>query len=302
MNSFNLAIKNNTWILILLAISFSLIFPQIGTLLKPLLSPLLMALMFLSCLDLRLPQITQSLADYKNISLSLVIVHLVSPLIVLLLRPLFSEEIFLGLIIASVMPAGRSSVFLSNIYGGSPVNALVTSSISNAISPIAVPLLVFLLAHTSIKINPVEIGSTIFYMVIIPLIAGVLFGKSSAGAKLNKFSSSFSAVILILIIIGIISPVQSIIVSQPSLIISLVFLVTSLISINFFLGKLLGNNPKNNITYALTSSYKNYTLGTLICLTLFSPVVALPSLAYTISNNLLLIPLQLFLKHDQSQK
>lgn len=248
--------------------------------------------MFLSCLDLNIKSIITSLSDFKGISLSLAIIHLVSPFIVYLLRNFFSPEIYLGLIIITTIPAGRSAVFLTNIYGGFPLKALVITSISNIISPLSVPIIVWLFAHTVIKLDPISMGKSIAWLVVLPLIVAYFFGKTSYGRKLNHHSTPISTFILFLIILGIISPIKNIVIQNPLLTLGLLIIICVLITINFFLGFYLKKDLPQQITYALSCSYKNYTLATLLSLSLFTPTVALPAIIYTIANNLLLIPLQ----------
>ncbi|MFA6518386.1 MAG: hypothetical protein WCV93_01900 [Candidatus Shapirobacteria bacterium] len=292
MNDLNQLIKKNTWAIILLAITVSLIFPVLGQEIKPYLNYLLAVMMFLSCLDLQIKQIIDGFSDLKSLALVITIVHLVSPLIIFLLRDLFSPPIFLGLILAASIPAGRSSVFLSLIYGGIPIKALIASTTSNLLSPILVPAIVYLFAHQVVSLPLASMSQTIFFMVLIPLILGYLFGKTRPGQKLSSYTSSLSTLILFLIILGILSPIKTVISENLTLTLGLTVFISILTVINFFLGTTLKNSFPEKITYGLTSGYKNYTMGTILALTVFSPLVALPSIAYTISNNLLLIPLQ----------
>lgn len=290
-------LAKNTWLVILIAIAMSFLVPSIGIILKPYINYFLMVLMFLSCLDIDLKEFWLALKDFKIQVIVLGIIHLVSPILILILFKWFlSEEIFLGLILASVIPAGRAAVFLVKIYGGKPVTALVISSISNALSPITVPFLVWLFAKTSIEINPLEIGMTILWMVAIPIVAAIIF-RIAGGAKylVNK-SAGLSVIFLFMIILGIISPIREIILDNWTKSVGLILIVLFLIGVDFWLGYKLGKTKEDKITLAVTSSYKNYTLGTLVALTLFNPVVALPSIIYTISNNLLLIPIQIITK------
>lgn len=288
------SLAKNTWLVILIAIVISFAMPSLGTALKPYLNIFLMVLMFLSCLDIDLKEFWKALKDFKIQALILLIVHLVSPLIVLIFfRKFLSDEIFLGLILASVIPAGRASVFLVSIYGGRPVTALVISSISNALSPITVPFLVWLFAKTSIKINPVEMGVAILWLVAVPIAAAIIVRCLGWAKYLIKSASGWSAIFLFLIIIGIISPIRQVILDNWQKSIWLIGIVMGLISFDFWLGWKIGKTKVDKITLAVTSSYKNYTLGTLVALSLFNPVVALPSIIYTITNNLLLIPIQI---------
>jgi len=287
----------NTWLVILVAIMISFLTPNFGGLLRPYLNIFLMMLMFLSCLDIDLKQFVVALKDFKIQTLILLIVHLVSPLIVLIFFKRFlSEEIFLGLILAAVIPAGRASVFLVSIYGGKPETALVISSISNALSPITVPFLVWLLAKTSIKINPLEMGTAILWLVAVPIAAAVLVRWMGLAKYLVKQASGLSVLFLFLIIIGIISPIRQVILDNWEKSVGLIVIVLGLISFDFWLGWKIGKTKEDKITLAITASYKNYTLGTLVALSLFNPVVALPSIIYTITNNLMLIPIQVLTK------
>lgn len=298
MEQITFLVRKNTWAVILSAIVFSFIVPSAGSYLKPYLNFLLGILMFLSCLDLNPREILKSLGDFKTLLLTVIIVYFISPTIIYLIKDYFSPEIFLGLIIAAALPAGRSSVFLSNIYGGIPVKALVSTSISNIISPIMVPLLVWLFARTTLHLDPIAMGTNIIWMVVIPLIIAYFFGKTTYGQKLNTYSPPLSTVIVFLIILGIISPIKNIIIQNPQLTLILLAIVSFLVIINFFLGFLIKKDLPSRITYGISCSYKNYTLGTLLSLSLFTPLVALPSIIYTIVNNLLLIPLQLFFNHS----
>ena len=265
--------------------------------LKPYLNIFLMVLMFLSCLDIDLGEFVENLKDFKTQGLILLIVHLVSPIIILIcFKNFLSEEIFLGLILAAVIPAGRASVFLTKIYGGRPVTALVISSISNAFSPITVPFLVWLFAKTSIKINPVEMGMAILWLVAVPIVAAILFRMVGLAKYLVNKSAGLSVIFLFMIIVGIISPIREIILDNMVSSVGLIFIIIGLIAVDFWLGYRIGKDKKEKITLAITSSYKNYTLGTIVALSLFNPIVALPSIIYTITNNLLLIPIQILSK------
>jgi len=291
----NYLLKKYTWVIIFAGIIFSFLFPEIGINFKPYLNYLLGFILFLSCLDLNFREILGSLIDFKAQALVLAITHLVTPIIVFFLRDYFSPEIFLGLIIAATLPAGRSAVFLCNLYGGNPSKALTVTSISNALSPITVPALVWVFAHTTIKVDTLQMSYTILYLVIIPLILALLVGKTKVGKSLNQFATPASTISLFFIILGIISPLRSIIFSNLLLSLILLLIVCLFCIINFFLGTLIKTDLTDKVTYGLSSSYKNYTLGTILSLSVFSPIVALPSIAYTVANNILLVPLQFLL-------
>jgi len=289
-------IRKNTWLIILIAIIISFLFPILGLKLKGYLNYFLMGIMFLSCLDIDLREIGQEAKEFKRQSWVLLTSQLVGPILVLFLKPFLSDELFLGLILASAIPIGRSAVFLANIFNGETAGPLVLSSISNALSPITVPLLVLIFAQTSIEINVVEMGSAILLLVVVPIVAAILVRMTGKAGFLIKQGSNISILLLFLIIMGIIAPIREMILQNWVISILLMIIIIILMLINFWIGWKIGKNREEKIGLAISASYKNYTLGTLIALSMFGPVVALPSIIYTITNNLMLIPLQFFME------
>ena len=294
-------IKKNTWFLVLVAVIISFTFPTVGSIFKPYLNYFLMGIMFLSCLDIEIKQVVKDIKDLKRQSLILLTSQLVGPILVLLLKPWLSDELFLGLILASAIPIGRSAVFLAKILNGDTTAPLILSSISNALSPFTVPFLVFIFAKTSIKIDALQMGSTILWLVVVPIVAAVITRSSGKINFLIKESSGLSTLLLFLIIIGIIAPLRETILINWFNSLLLIVIIIILMTVNFWLGWKIGRDRKEKIGLAITASYKNYTLGTLIALTMFTPLVALPSIIYTIVNNLMLIPIQLFIETPQSR-
>jgi bile acid:Na+ symporter, BASS family len=292
-------IRKNTWFLILLAILVSFLWPIIGFKLKPYLNYFLMGIMFLSCLDIDLKEVKENFKNFEKQTAAILISHLVGPIIVLLLKPFLSDEIFLGLILATVIPIGRSAVFLSKIFGGETTTPLVASSVSNALSPFTVPFLVLIFAKTSIKIDSLQMSSTILWLVLVPIVLAVLVRMTGKVNFLIKESSNFSTLLLFLIIIGIIAPLRETILSNWLNSIFLMVLIAILMMINFWAGWKIGKKREEKIALAITASYKNYTLGTLVALSMFTPIVALPSIIYTITNNLMLIPIQFFIERKK---
>lgn len=293
--------KKYTWLIVLIAIILGFSLPQIGLIFRPYLTYLLMLLMFLSCLNIDFQKILKPLKYWKNEMQALAIIHLASPLLILLLKPFFSDEIFLGLIIASVISSGIGVVFLSRLYGGIPSQSLILTSISNILSPITVPFLILIFAKTNIKIDYLAIGLTMLKLVIIPIALALIIRKTKINKHLSDYGDPISTITLFLLITGLIAPVRSIILSNLKLSLTLGGLISILVIINFFLGYLIGSTKPEKITYAISTSYKNFTLSTVIALSLFNPTVALPAVIYTVINNLLLIPLQLiFLKRNSN--
>lgn len=285
-------IGGKTWLIVLIAIVLSFIFPEPGLFLKPYLSYLLMALMFLSCLDISLHAIFKELKDFKRKLLMLGVIHLISPIIILLLKPWLSEEIFLGLILASVMCSGMSIVFLAELYRGAAADALVLTTISNVLSPLIVPFLVWVFAKTLIKIDPLTISWTMVKLVVLPIILASIVRELNWRRKFHHHEADLSIIILFVIILGVISPLRETLMVHWGEAIRVSILVIVLNAIGGLLGYRLGRTRAEKITFTLAGSYKNYVLSLILALSLFNSLVALPALVYTLINNASLIPLQ----------
>lgn len=260
-----------------------------------------MILIFLSCLEIDLSQIWQTLKQPKLLFFELLIVHLASPILIyFLLKPFISPELFLGLILVSTVPVGRSAVFLSNLFGGLPEKALVISSLSNLISPLTLPLITYYFAQSTIKFDVIEMSSSMAIIIVVPFFLALILRHFNPIKKIIPHQTNISTVLVAIIVWGIIAPIHNQITSHLYLSLTLTLLSLILMSVNFGLGYLLGTNKSEKITYAISATYKNYSLATIIASITFPGLimVALPSLIYSISNNLLLLPLQFLLKLD----
>lgn len=286
-------------LIILFGALVGFVYPQPGLLLRPILNILLMVLIFLSCLEIDITQIWQTLKQPKLLFFELLIVHLASPILIFVfLKPFLSPELFLGLILVSTVPVGRSAVFLSNLFGGLPEKALVISSLSNLISPLTLPLITYYFTQSTIKFDVIEMGSSMAIIIIIPFILALILRHFNPIKKIIHYQTDISTILVAIIVWGIIAPIHNQISSHLYLSLGLTLLSLILMSVNFVLGYLLGSSKSEKITYAISATYKNYSLATIIAAITFpnSIMIALPSLIYSISNNILLLPLQYLLK------
>jgi BASS family bile acid:Na+ symporter len=290
---------------ILLGALFAFVLPAPGLLLRPFLDFLLMFLIFLSCLDIDLREIFQSLRQYPKLIGILIIVHFFSPLVIFFfLKNYFSPEIYLGLILVASVPVGRSAVFLSNLFGGQPEKALVISTISNILSPILVPTIVYFLAASTISFDIASMAKSMAVIVIVPFVLAIIFQNYRLIRPFKKVQADISTILVALIVWGIIAPIRLQVLNELQLSLGLTLISLFLMGLNFFLGFLIGKDHPEKITYGISAAYKNYSLATIVAATSFPSqvLVALPSLVYSVSNNLLLLPMQFLLKskHEPS--
>lgn len=284
-------LKEYSWLVILVAIGLGLWLPNTGLVIKPYVSYLLMGLMFLSCVNIDFSRSWKHLKKVRKVFASLLVIHVLSALIVYLLKDFFTPEVFLGLILVSVMPVGISVIFLSKLYGGSTAKSLVISSLSNVISPMVVPLMVLWLARVTVNVDVWAMFWTIFKLVVIPIVLARLAERTFLKKIVEAEGTYISIIILFLLIWGVIAPVGKILIIDE-IFYRVVLVVVLLVLLNLCIGLWLGSDWKAKKTYAISLAYKNFTLAMVLALTLFGPQVAVPAAIYTLINNLMLIPLQ----------
>jgi len=287
------SLKKNIWAVILLSIALSFWWPSFGLFLQPSAIYLLMLLMLFSVLDMSYRKVFKELKhDFSKIILSLLIVHLAGPLIILFFKPWLEPSLFLGLILATAINAGISIVFLAKLYGGSSSQSLVVAALSQILSPIIVPTVVFIFASTTLHIDPMSMALTIAKLVLLPIALSMLVRRSSLYHGLVKISSGVNIVLLFLLIMAIIAPLRMLILNNLRQAFWLALLVALVLIVDFSLGFLLGKNRAERVTFGISASYKNFVLANVLAMTLFGPLVALPAAIYAVLSNLFLIPLQ----------
>lgn len=292
-------LKHNVWAVVLIGLIFSFIFPALGTLASPFLEPMFMLLMFLSTLDIKIDAVLREIQRPQKTIIALLIIHLLSPIFVLIISPLLTADLYLGLIIASAVSSGISVVFLTDIFGGNTNRPLVITTISNVLSPLTLPVIVFIFARQVIDVSPLDMSLTIAKLVIIPLIAAQYIAQTKWKKRIERYDTNISIFLLMFIIIGILSPVRNFILNHLFESMVIAGIVSILISINFFVGFFMGKDMETKIGYGISTSFKNFTLSTVIAISLFGSIVALPAIMYSVMNSFLLIPMQWFIEAQQ---
>ncbi len=280
------------WLIILAVIALAFIWPAPGILLGPALTYLLMLMMVLSCVNINLGELKKIRDGWWRYIVLTLFVFLLPTSIVFLFKNIIEPNIFVGLILVASVPSGISVVAISNILGGEPAKALIATSFTHIISPVVTPFLVWLFAKETIGIDFVGIMLLIGKLVILPMIVAQILRHTRWSKSLCKSSSKICIVLLMLLIWGIVAPATGLVleywkqVMVISIIVAIILIVEILVNIWF------GRNKKEDITWAVVGTYKNFTLSSVIALSMFGPLAVLASVVYSILDNVILAPLQ----------
>lgn len=287
-----MSITKNIPVMILGAILLGFVWPMPGLWLKPYLIYLLMVMMFFSCLKIDVKELKEVPKNWWRYLVLLVLIFFAPSFIIFLARPWLSDMIFVGLIIAAAMPAGISIVFLADLMGGEPLKALVLTTATHILSPIVTPMVIWLFAHEIVNI---EFGAMIILigkLVIIPLVLAQIVRQFKNYEKVAKVGSNFNLVLLFLLVWSSIALARAPILGNISQFILASAIVLVLLVVTVIFSVWFGRNRAEDITWAVSGTYKNFTLASVVALTMFGPVAMVGAAVYDVLDNVLLIPIK----------
>lgn len=261
---------------------------------------LLMMLLLLSCLELRPADLArQALGGWAGNLTVLAVVFLAAPLLLLPLRGLLAPPIYAGLVLAGSMSTGLGVIFLAGLLGGSRSRALVLAVTASVLAPVAVPSVMSAFASRSVEIDFLAMSARTAFIVFVPLAAALALGRTAPGRWLSRHREAPSLAIFFTMIVVLVSTVRHIALLDPGRSLSLLALAGALSLACAGLSALAGGDRRQRVTFAIAAGYRNFTLSTVLALTLFDEEVALPSVVYVLAGNLLVVGIQLLVPQSR---
>jgi bile acid:Na+ symporter, BASS family len=285
-------------LIILLGIGLAFLWPTPGFLIKPYIVYLLGMMMTLSCLKIELKELKSVKKEWWRYLVMLAIIFLLPTILTFLAHfvTLKDDGLYIGMMLAAAVPCGVSIVFISDLLGGQSSKALVTTTLAHLVSPIITPLIFWFFVHKIITVDFMAMIILILKLVIIPLILAEVIRKFKWKDKITKASSTINTYLLLILLWGIVAPVKNLILENIKL--SLIAVVTALVImlVADIVTRIFGRNDKEDITWMVAGTFKNFTLASVIALSLFGQMALLGSVIYGIVSNLIIVPLQLIYK------
>ncbi len=240
-------------------------------------------IMFGIALDIRLDDFRNIWRKPKPAVIGLLSQFILLPLftflLILVLRPL--PSIALGMMLVAACPGGNISNFLSHLSGSNSALSVslttVATVLSLAFTPLNLELYANLYAPTrellrSISIDPADVLRTIFTIIALPLLIGILF--QYALPRWAKTLAPVLKVLSILIFLGFVAIAFS---NNYTLFLEYIRAVIFLVFIHNALAYLLGYNlarfsglsPRDRRTLAIETGIQNSGLGLVVIFAFF---------------------------------
>ncbi len=251
------------------------------------LSPWLFAFMtFAGSISLGFKDFVNVLKKPLPLFACLFILHIAMPLVALGFGNVLyhtDEFTITGLVLAAVIPTGVSSFIWVSIYKGNTALTLSIILIDTLLAPFVVPGILSLLIGTSVELDTGAMMSSLFWMIVVPSLLGMVLNEWTKGAvapvwspRLNPFSKLFMAVV-IMINGSVISPyLADISLHLVGLAFVIVLLASTGYALCFLTARILRWNEADEVALIFNGGMRNISAGAVLAVSYFPAPVAVP--------------------------
>ncbi|MHA6534709.1 bile acid:sodium symporter family protein [Paenibacillus sp. BAC0078] len=251
------------------------------------LSPWLFAFMtFAGSISLSFRDLLNVIKKPAPLFVCLFILHVAMPIIALAFGHLiFPGDTYTitGLVLAAVIPTGVSSFIWVHIYKGNIALTLSIILIDTIVAPFAVPGILSLLIGANVQLDVTAMMSSLFWMIVVPSLLGMVLNEWSKGAivpvwspRMNPFSKLAMAAV-IAINGSVVAPYLT---DFSWRLVGLAALIVTLAStgylLSFSLSKLMGWSEADQTALIFNGGMRNISAGAVLAVTYFPAPVAVP--------------------------
>ncbi len=283
IKAFNLTVNKHFSLYIILCTAIGLIFPEIfsraagwklgmigqgSTTFSFTLSAMsVMFIMFNAGTSVDVGSIVDMFRKPRDLIVAIIAKFVLMSVISLLVARVFglNNELTFGLVLLGAMPGGTSSAVLLPIARAELTFGIVLVSVCTILSPAISPLLTKLLCGAAININFASMVLSIVFLVLIPVVLGILartlLGNAISAVKPFMSLIVFIGIFLILAISA--APNKAVMLSPASLwVIAAITVVFVLSALSYSgVGRILKMKPERRRAFIIASSEQNNALS-----------------------------------------
>ena len=256
-------------------------------------NPLLGLIMFGMGLTLSPQDFRVVLSRPKDIFLGCCAQFTVMPLLAWLLTWLFDlpKELALGVILVGCCPGGTASNVITYLAHGDLALSVGMTATSTLLAPLLTPLLVLLLAGTMVEVDTVGMLLSIFYVVIAPILVGLLCQKflPQLTRRVVPYLPAFSSLGIAMVVVIVVSHNAERLLTCGLLIVVVVMLHNLLgLSIGYFTGRLLRLSRPKRVALSIEVGMQNSGLASSLAVLHFAafPLATIPGAVFSVWHNI----------------
>lgn len=255
--------------------------------------PLLGIIMFGMGLTLSRKDFSEVFTRPKDVLIGVLGQFLIMPSLAWLLSTVFNlpPEIAIGVILVGCCPGGTASNVMTFLARGDLALSVTITSVTTLMAPIMTPALIYLLGSQWIKVDAWGMFTSIVYVVILPIIAG-LVAQQFLGNQVKKCVQVLPlvSVVCIVSIVAAVVAVSHERIATTGLIIFIVVVLHNGFGLIFgyLLGKMMGMPLAKRKTLSIEVGMQNSGLGVTLAKAHFSadPITAVPSAIFSVWHNI----------------
>ncbi len=270
-------IESYFWVFLIAGIIMGLSYPYYSDFFLTLLKPLLMLMLLLVFLKTDFYHIVRQIRDYRLMSYLACTFLIIIPLILFAIISLFSNELAIGILLLTAMPAGVSTPSLTDILKGNIALSSGIAILTSMLAPFTVPLLFRLVNYDTPDMNSLNMFTDLAVMVFIPLAASQLL-KKLLPVMIYRIKTGFTAVNIMIILIMVYASIGSqrgFITGDPvSILLKISFLYVVYIVLHaagYFIAP--GQDRQSRIAVTISSAYRNNGMAIVLAAIYFEPSV-----------------------------
>ena len=203
-----------------------------------------------------------------------------------------SPELAVGVMIIAAAPGGVTSNILTSFARGDVALSISLTAIISLLSVITIPFIIFTslnllgLENISTNVSLIKMALSMFLIVTVPVIIGMLFRKffSNAAIKFEVISKKISAVLFVIVLIGAILAERENVISyfaQAGLITLVLNIVMMLVA--FYVAQIMGTGIAQKKCIAIECGLQNGTLAIFVATSLFGGgAYVIPAATYSL--------------------
>ena len=217
----------------------------------------------------------------------------VMPLLAYGLAQVFAlpKELAIGVILVGCCPGGTASNVITYLAKGDLALSVGMTATSTILAPVLTPLLVWLLAGTMVNVNTLGMLQSIVYVVIIPIVAGLLCQHylPKVTKNVTPYLPGLSSVAIALVV-GIVVSHSAARLIMGGLVIIIVVILHNMLGLiaGFLVGRMLNlSNPKC-VAVSIEVGMQNSGLASSLAVLHFAayPLATIPGAVFSVWHNI----------------
>ena len=258
---------------------------------KPFIPFLLGVIMFGMGTTIRLDDFKDVWEKRRVVFLAALVQFTVMPGLGVMVSALLSlpEEVMIGVVLVGSCPGGTASNVIVYLARGNVALSVTMTMFSTMLAPLLTPGIIFLLLSRSIDISLVSLFLSVFQVVAVPLVAGLLVRHffSNLVTRYSEFLPGISVLSITLIIACVMALNADNVTAFPVAVAAAVVLHNLLgLAAGYGVARLLSCSRVDCRTVAVEIGMQNSGLGVTLANQFFQPLSALPGALFSLWHNL----------------